>query len=416
MGSRERETSLALGEMGGLIEQMADVWREERLQQMLHRERIVKKGSAIRVVDQATLEGPLSLPKLFRRDRGEATPRFGPNGEIGIPVWREVRAEVDGERHFLPGTKDKDYVQFTRPGEKRVDFNNLPNRLIKKLTMQFSPDIDSAIRQTFHIRKAYSSGEEARQLKTIWRGISRAWGLILKRQVNKENLGQLAEETALALAEAGLPEAEKTAKVNIQTRLSKVFTRDSLGRLNPLVQRIRLRSAFLEAVGLEAFSILVHEKFSKIWAILMMERETTRQSLAAALESLDTMMGFTKRGASVFEGKQSKERETEGLEAAVYETVLLLNRARVAPFLQKSRAAAIALWGCREEKVEVNKKVIGEVAEVLLNPEFVSVKQLLKEKRFDEAKELVRQWVFDPLTDLIKKTEEVPDIADEETT
>ena len=64
----------------------------------------------------------------------------------------------------------------------------------------------------------------------------------------------------------------------------------------------------------------------------------------------------------------------------------------------------------------MNKKVIGEVAEVLLNPEFVSVKQLLKEKRFDEAKELVRQWVFDPLTDLIKKTEEVPDIADEETT
>ena len=298
-------------EIGGIsIEAVADRGAEKRRRQMLHRERDRKKGPIIRVVDHETLEGPLSWPKLFPRDRGEAAPGFNRvTGKVGIPVWREPPVEEEEGRRFLRNAGR--FEQFTRPGERKVDFNDLPGRLAKELVVLTSDDIDSASSQTTHIIMAYS-GEEALQLDKVWRKINQAWDSVLKRQVNRENLDQLKEATDQFLREVGLTRARKVAKVNIKERFSKFFVTDSLDRLNPLVQRVRLRSAFLETVGLETFSILVKEKFSRIWAILMLERETTRQSLAAALESLDTMMGFTKRGASVFEGKQSKERETEG--------------------------------------------------------------------------------------------------------
>lgn len=409
---REKETSLGLERRGGKIEQMAKIWAEEQLRRTVYRERLAKKGSAIRVVDRRTLEGPLKLPKLVPQDQGEASLRFDPTGKISVPgktsvpgsiyvpIWRGVSVAVDGKRRFLP--KAENFEQFTRPRERELNLNNLPDRRVEKLTMACSPDIDTAIRQAFHIRGAYSFGKEARQLEVIWEGINQAWDLVLEQRVNKDNLGQLAEKTALVLAKARLTQAEKAAKVNIETRLSGVFQTDSLGRLNPLVQRIRLRSAFLEAVGLEAFSVLVSEKFAAIEGVLMMEREITRQSIADARSALDTVMGFNKRGAWVFEGGIPRKGELEGLRMALYGVVLLLNRPRVAPYLPITRSACIALWGCRPEEVAMNRKIIGQQAgSVLLDSDFISVRELLMKGRFAEAKDITKQWVFDPLTGLI---------------
>lgn len=404
-GPQEGFFSPDSGSGGGLgrrtVEMQAGLWGERNLQTTLSRER-PSRGLPIRVVDLETVDGPLNWPKLADQDGQIGSLRYNRiTGGIAVPIWREQAVAFEGERRFLPNTESLE--QLRRGKERRVDLNNLPDRRVVKLRMARCDDIDTAIRQAGHIRERYSVGTEAQQLEVIWREINQAWEKVLggREKVNEGNLDKLAEETAIVLRARGLARAEKQAKTRIYDQLSRVFQTDSLGRLNPLVQRIRLRSAYLKAIELEAFSVLVSEKFTAIEGVLLMEREITRQSLSDGLKALDTIMGFTKRGAAVFQGKEPREGEVEGLAKALYGIVLLLNRARVAPYLARARAAGIALWNCRLECVGNNRTVIGdEAANVLLDESFKCVRKLLTEGRFNDAKQLTKQWVFDPLTGL----------------
>lgn len=404
-GPQEGFFSPDSGSGGGLrrrtVEMQAGLWGERNLQTTLSRER-PSRGLPIRVVDLETLNGPLKWPKLVSQDGLIGSLRYNEiSGEIGVPIWREEPVSFDGEKRFLPEAEKLEQLRGGR--ERKVDFNNLSDRRVVRLRMPKCGDIDTAIRQAGHIRERYSVGTEAQQLEVIWREINQAWEKVLggREKVNEGNLDKLAEETAIVFRAQGLALAEKQAKTRIYDQLSGVFKRDSLGRLNPLVQRIRLRSAYLKAIELEAFAVLVSEKFTAIGGVLLMEREITRQSLSDGLKALDTVMGFTKRGAAVFQGGEPRKGEVEGLDQALYGVVLLLNRARVTPYLARARAAGIALWNCRPECVASNRAVIGdEAANVLLDESFKGVRKLLTEERFDDAKQLTKQWVFDPLTGL----------------
>jgi len=75
----------------------------------------------------------------------------------------------------------------------------------------------------------------------------------------------------------------------------------------------------------------------------------------------------------------------------------------LAPYLPVTRAAGIALWGCRPQYAELNRKVLTEeaVAE-LLDEGFISVRGLVADQKFEEAKELAKQWVFGPLGVMIQ--------------
>lgn len=385
----------------GGIEKTAKAWGEEKLRRTLGRERVPKRGSVVKVVDKETLSGPLKLPKLALQDRQVASVRFNPlSGEIFIPIWQEMEVNQgeDGSR-FLEGADN--FVQLRTGRERKVNLKNLPERPLRRLLMARCQNLETAIRQAFHIRERYIE-KEAEQLDKIWRQINKTWLEVLERKVTPESLGELATQTALVLEETSLTSARKTAKKNIEKRLIGVFERDRLGRVNPLIQRIKLRSAYLEAVGLEAFSVLVREKFGSIAGVLLMEREITRQALTDTIGALDTIMGFTKRGAIVFEGGRPQRGEKEGLEISLKGIVRLLSIPRVAPYLQTARVAGIALWGCRPECVEVNKAILGaDLAKVILDPEFVCVKRLICEGKFQEAKELTGTWVYQPITTLL---------------
>lgn len=383
----------------------ARLWGDRKLQTTLSRER-PSRGSPIRVVDLETLNGPLKWPKLADQDGQVGSLRYHRfTGGIAVPIWREQTVALEKERRFLPDSEN--LVQLRRGRERPVDLSDLPDRRVVRLRMAISDDIDTAIRQAGHVKERYSVGTEAQQLEVIWREINQAWEKVLggRERVNEGNLESLAEGMATVLRVHNLARAEKQAKTRIYDQLSGVFKTDSLGRLNPLVQRIRLRSAYLKAIELEAFSVLVSEKFTAIKGILLMEKEITRQSMTDGLKALDTIMGFTKRGAAVFKGKGPRKGELEGLGEALYGIVLLLNRARIAPYLTQARAAGIALWGCRPECVDNNRVVIGnEAAATLLDESFKGVRRLLTEEKFDDAKVLTKIWVFDPLWNLLGET------------
>ncbi len=393
---------------GGRIEEQAKRWGEERLRRILGRERVSKKGSVIRIVDRETYEGILtSWPKLAENDPRIASLRFNPlSGEIAVPLWREVEIGKDWDgRRFLKNAQN--FLQLTRGREREVDFFNLPERPVEKLTMARCSDLEAAIRQAFHIQEKYTVGKEAEQLRKVWGIINSLWDRILKG-VNEEEISVLASGTAKILEEAGLVSARKEAKIRIKDRLTGVFKKDNLGRKNPLIGRTRLRSAYLEAVGLEASSVLVKEKFLAIAGVLLMEREITRQALKDVLGTLNTMMGFERRGASVFEGLKPRKGEIEVIVMVLGGTARLLSIPRVSPYLQVARTAGIALWGGNPEYEERNQAIIGpENAEILLSPDFSPVRELIEEGRFQEAKNLTREWVYNPIKNLLGATREI---------
>lgn len=383
------------------IEEAAVAWGEQRLRRDLYKEKKPKKGPVIKIVEREVLLGPLRLPKLAFEDSRDASLRYDPlTGGIYVPFWSETVVQQDENGQYHLGNS-KNFVQLLSGRERKVDLENLPDRPVRRLLMACSPDIETAIRQAYHIQRRYI-GKEMEQLDTIWAQVNGVWGRVLEHRVTRDNLTQLANETAGVLEEAGLTRAKKTAKVNIEKRLLGVFSKDSLERVNPLVQRIRLRSCYLEAVGLEAFSILVRGKFAAVAGVLLMEREITRQALADANEAVGTIMGFGKRGAFVFEGGKPQKGEAEGLELALKGVAHLLARPRVAPYLQVARAAGIALWGCRPECVGINKNIIGEErARTLLSPEFTCARMLVAANEFAKAKELTKEWVYTPITTLL---------------
>jgi len=400
MGVERLKGELPVGE----IERMADVWGERRLRRDLRRERLPKRGPVIRIVDKETLDGPLTWPKLVKEDRRLASLRFGPlTGEVAVPFWREMEVEQDANGRYLPFAED--YVQLTTGKERKLNLRRLPDRPVRQLIMKKSPDLETAIRQAFHVNEEML-GKENEQLGIIWREIMRVWDQVLDERITEKNLDELAFETALVLADSGLTSAKKIAKRNIFQRMLGVYQKDSLGKFNPLAQRTRLRSAYLEAIGLEAFSVLVREKFTAVAGVLLMEREITRQSLEDAAKALDTMMGFGKRGAAIFEGSEPHKGELEGIDVALKGVVLLLSRPRVAPYLQIARTAGIALWGGQPKYLEENRAIIGdEKAHVLLDPNFVPVRDLIRKGEFSQAKSLVKSWIYDEILALQNKTE-----------
>lgn len=388
----------------GKVEKTAQIWGERRLQRDLERGKRPKRGPVIKVVDIETSEALSKLPKLAYEDPKliPRSPRYDSlTGGVHNLFWEEKKVQQDENgRRYLDSAEN--FVQLITGKERRVDLTNLPLRPVSRLQLKYCPDIESAIRQAYHVQERYI-GEEAEQLDIIWNQINHVWSLVLEKQITQDNLKELALQTALVLEDAGLTRARKTAKTNIESRLLKVFTKDRLERINPLGQRIRLRSVYLEAIGLEAFSVLVKEKFAAVAGILLMEREITRHSLADVNEALEKMMGLgNHRGASIFLGEKPREGELKGVEVVLKGIVNLLLIPRVAPYLTTARAAGIALWGGQPKYAEVNRAVIGEeTANILLNPNFKPVRTLVKEEKFKEAKNLAEAWVYDPIQTLL---------------
>ncbi len=322
MGQAER-----LGIQHSTVEQQALEWGEKRLIDTFQTRG--PRGGIVRVTSRETSETVLRLPALVKLDKRHGAIRYDDvTGEVLVPSWHELPTSLDGQRRFLKEAEN--YVDLnSKYVARNIDLANLPNRKVGELRLARCSDIEKAIRLARHVREAYSSGDEAGQLDIIFNTINDAWGKVLKRKVTLENLEELATQTASVLHQNGLTRAEKQAKEKIFKRLSDVFKKDSLGRLNSLVQRTRLRSAYLTAIELEAFSVLVGRKYLEVEGILMMEDEISRQSIADARDALNMIMGFDCRGAWVFEGGKPQKGEPKGLETALFGVVLLVNRSRL---------------------------------------------------------------------------------------
>lgn len=383
------------------IEGQTARWAGQRREKMLAH----APTRAVRVIKEETQREIAPFPTLAWKDPHPYPLKFDPFiGEILVPVWREAKIiKSNGKRSLA---EPEGLIQLRRRREHLVDFRDLPDRKVVVLNYLRANNLEAAIRQQVHIIDAYrSGGKETEQIDQVWAWLDFQLKATLAGNLDKKALATLAEQTARHLDSSGLTRARVQSKIDISSRLKAAASPDRLDRVNPLVMRIMIRSAYLKAVKREMLSVLVSKKFEPFLAILLMEREYTRQVMKGAVEDLDTIAGITKRGAALFVDGKSSGTERQGMKKVLGEIALSLAQVRVLPYLPVARFAAINLVGCQEDKKELNRGIIGEPAERLFA--YSPVTELISIRYFPEAKGRIKNWSHRPLIDCLKENEEI---------
>lgn len=310
-------------------------------------------------------------------------------GTIYYQRWRS--ATIEG----IERTADRWQLLYPRPDRVQADYlARIPNH--KKTVAVWQPvecqTIESAIKAQDHVLEKVVSGSENSELTQATRMIEAIDNLaqqVLTRKVSLTELDALNNITGQILSENRLIDVTASRKVFMDDMLKKAFTKDSLNRINPLVMRTRLRSAYLQAVRQLVLVSKVAGKYTVNRIQLEYEREINRRALAETATLLEHKL-LWHEGFELH--RYEPQTQLKVLEAIIGEiTGSLLILPRVKPYLAEARLAAVALRGCHPSKVDKNRLIIGnERRWAELNGQ-QSVVQLVRANNFAAAEKRVEE-------------------------
>lgn len=384
-------------EKGVSVWDQAEKWADLRRREFLGRPRT----NDVLVITRKNYDLLQSTPPLVEGAQKEFTLLLTPFGMILVPIWGEAKVIKIEERLSLEVSQD--HVQLRRRRQWAVDLDDLPSgRRVVRLNLDRHNTIEGAIRQQVHIRDAHSVGREVAQVDQVMAFVDDKLKTVLAGGLNRDSLSLLVLDTGVFLEGSGLTTARDSLKKRVTQTLAKVPNLDALARINPLAMAVRLRSAYLDAVKREIFSVLVLEKFGVFLGILLTEREITRRTIAHAIKDLDTVMGFTKRGAIVFVdlGRRAQAGEAEGINIVFKEIASSLLEVGVAPYLRPARQAALNLIGGRPEDFELNESLIGSGTLAFFSD--TPVLKLITEERLPEARYRIEEFSYNPLKEILE--------------
>ena len=361
--------------------------RMERITQGLDRSvKIVRETRKYEEIDD--------LPSFI--DRGVSRLKYDEAGNIYVSKWHSKKTQLDKEdkRHLYNPSGHKYCI--LDPQHPRKDYlDNLPLDIpvVELIWAKVDGGIESAIRKQEHILGAYDPVKKDGEIKVAQRVIEFVDKLstkFIKEKVGKGNLEELAEKTETFLEENDLISPKDRDKKHIRDMLLAVSNLDSLGRVNPLVSRVRARAAYLAATRRLVLGSLVAEKYGSNLEVLSYEREITRWALRTVVKQMDYYVlshSFIKRG---FGGT---ELQITSLKDVIHTLVDgHLSTPRVKPYLPIARYAQISLVGADMGKGEMTKdtKIFGE--ELTLNfYKQIPVVQLLDFQKYWEVRSRVER-------------------------
>ncbi len=339
----------------------------------------------------------LRLPRLvtgdsgFPRNRFEEDLRFHPtNGEIYSTRWTRLHTDID-ENGVRSIDDPYSYTYLTVPNQNYSP-ENLPKsgEPVGLVVNQVWDGVEAAIRQQQHILGRYSPADvdgEPQSLRRIIHWVDESAARLREGPVSEQDLENMSYQAAELIEDAGLESSIDQTRVKIATMLRAASQKDSLSRINPLVSRIRLRSGLLAATQRIVVGELVTRKFSANLGTLIAEREFTRDDLEQTREKLSQLSdGFFDRSAAIDQVRQ-----------IAYDH---LTFPRVAPYLIPSRLSGIMLVGCRDDKKDLNRQVLGEeVADDVFG--LPSLVQSIEEGETLEAKRTI-EWIDDILKEVLE--------------
>jgi len=324
----------------GSIESQGRIWAQKKAEAM-------KSGAdrpviIVRITPEYEKVRKLISSRITLGGRGDATDiPYDEEGNMWITTWPDVPTEDDPKSRRRHIVNPKEYAyQILNPLEIRTrDVESLPlGRKVIELRFSKLKTIEKGIRLPGHvIEKAMDT--EVSQARVIVKATNSLATEFLMGGITKSKLEILARKMGDYLEETGVFRPRLEDKINMIDMLLKASKPDSLGRVNPLVSRIRARSAFLSASKRMIVQGFVVAKFEKIRGILVYERETTRWVLENALDQLKIyVLGIN---AMKKPGQEDTVTQRHGLFATL-NTVSeeLLTTVRVRPYLAPSREAA----------------------------------------------------------------------------
>lgn len=272
-----------------------------------------------------------------------------------------------------------------RPQKVRGDYlDNIPANRSSVAVLQFAccDDIETAIRQQEHVLQQTAADGQARQVITFTDSLVEA---LLGNEIE---IDQFEQRTTDFLAQAGLLWAQAPDKIKIALMLEKAMDRDSLGRENELVKRIRIRSAYLAAVRRLVVNSLIQDKYTANKIMLEYEKEITCWAIRGSVDIFQRLLGHT----GFRTGRQQTLTQRQIINRILMETTEdFLTMPRVRPYLAPARIAGISVLGCRQEDQPLQRLVIGGDDWVDELFELTPVTELVSNNDFAAARDRIRK-------------------------
>jgi len=273
------------------------------------RERIVARARAEMPREKATLliienskEDFLDLPILGPSNLQHPSrwvPRYDRDtGAIITTKWRTgVTETTDKGKQALkePGR----FSVISKPKHARdVDLTSFPKSwsVARLIPQKIEDGIEAAMRQQNEVRKDYGvfGGIEQEKIAGLFVEIQKLTEPFLRGGISRNELSKIAEKTSTMIKNLGISKVKGGIYERMISSLLRAGQEDRLGRVNPLISRTLLRSAYLDAVKREVLARLSREKANNVFNLLYVERFTTRALLENARDSIEKLAGLDK--------------------------------------------------------------------------------------------------------------------------
>ncbi|MFV1917373.1 MAG: hypothetical protein ACC618_02765 [Patescibacteria group bacterium] len=370
------------------IELQGKVWARKKAVEM----KAGLENSILIVRETEKYKRLLALPPLTGEEEIEGWGvRVDNLGNIHTPVWRIKETKLNDEnQRDLVNPEGYLYKVMNRKRIRRNFFGNLPKGLPvnELISASVGSDIETAIRQQRHILDGYQPGTGAEEVQLARRVVEHTDRLASRyisegRPVREEDLRLLSKETGHLLEEMNLVDPRDPEKQKMLQMLLKVNLKDSLGRVNPLVQRVRARAAYLAAAKRLVVGGMITRKFASNEQVLLYERENTRWALQTAFRQMNTLLGHADFNSP--DGSATKKQR-----AAIANILMNISEGhlmvpRVKPYLRLARYIAVNLNGSRAFEQSMDRQIIGEdIADRLFSRS--AVRSVIMDGNFSEAK------------------------------
>lgn len=383
------------------IEATGRLWKKRREEKMMER----KERTLLIVRDTSEYQQISSLPKLT----GEIGPYGGVSydalGNIYTFYWPEKKTKIaeDGKR-YIPG---EDLVNIRVLNRKRIRtdiFDDLPKSIkVRELVYRkVDSDVETAIRMQRHILKRFQLDPKEYGTESLTNEVELARKVIertdklafmyIRGKVTEKDLLRLAEQTEVFLEDVGLLDPEDPDKMIMREQLLKASEKDILDRINPMVARVRARSAYLAASRRLIVGGMVVRKYATNEQILIYERENIRWTLKTASTRLESML----RHADFRRPDGDSTRKQRAAIANMLRTMSgeggHLDIPKLKPYLLPARQVIVNLIGSPERGKRLNTRILGKVTASKLY-EQIPVTILVIEGNFSEARDRMKQSI-----------------------
>ncbi|MCK4815685.1 hypothetical protein KA005_07945, partial [bacterium] len=225
------------------------------------------------IIIESAKENFLDLPIIGPSNLGYPAswiPRYEEDtGAIITTKWRKGPTEIN-EKGKQTLKKSEGFSIIRKPEHvKNVDLSSFPKcwSVIRLIPQRIEGGIEAAMRQQDGVRRDYGifGGIEQEKISDLFVEIQKLTEPFLHGGLSRSELTEVAEKTSVMIKELKLSKIKGSIYQRMINSLLRAGQEDRLGRVDPLISRTLLRSAYLDAVKREVMTRLSREKANNVF-------------------------------------------------------------------------------------------------------------------------------------------------------